>query len=155
MKQKTKPLIYHLSISLVSLFIGFFFIMTGVEAYKEYTREQGYKGVSTGYVIKKHSQRASDGDSVYYLDYWFSLTDSRRVYSTNHISKQNWDELKTGDILVVRYDQADPNRNIPLYGGGLSLVYLFFVAVLGTVFLVFGMMRLFTGYREFHTRALI
>lgn len=148
MGQKTKPLIYHILISIISLVISFFFIITGVEAYKEYAREQGYNGVSTGYVIKKHYQRASDGNSIYYLDYWFAIADGRRINSTNRISKENWDHLKTNDALGIRYDQADPNRNIPLYGGHLSPIYIFFIAVFGIVFLVFGVMRIFTGVRE-------
>ena len=153
MGQKTKPLIYELLIGLISLVISFFFIVNCVGVYKEYTSQQVYKGISTGYVIKKYYERKADGKSIYYLGYSFSLADGRRVHSQNPISKEKWDNIKMNDSLIIRYDQADPVRNIPLYGGRLSLAYIFFIGLFGIVFLAFGVMRIVTGFREVYKKS--
>lgn len=144
-----KTLIYHVIIGITALIIGSFFIITGIEAYKEYARQERYSGVATGYIIKKNVQRASDGNSVYNIDYWFLIAHGKKIYSTGNILKENWDNLKMNDSLEIKYDKSNPNKNIPLYGGNTSLVYVFFVMILGMVFIVFGVMRFITGYKEF------
>ena len=131
----------------ISLVIGVFFVVAGWEACTEYMRVKEYAGISTGHVTKKHFSQAADGNSIYYLDYWYLLTDGHKVTSTNSMLKQNWDGLKVEDTLEIRYDKSNPIRNIPLYGGSVSLVYAFFVFVLGTVFIVFGVMRFIHSFK--------
>ncbi len=141
-----KDIKYHIFIALVSLIIGIFFIIAGIEAYSEYVIVKRYEGITTGYILKKYFQRSSDGNSIYYLDYWFTLSDGKRIVSTNSILKENWEVLKIDDKLEIRYDQSNPDRNIPMYGGSLSLAYVFLIIILGTVFIVFGVARLIISF---------
>jgi hypothetical protein len=140
--------ISHTVLGIVSLLIGTFFVMASLESYSEYARVKEYSGFAVGHVEKKHFQRASDGNSLYYLDYWFIITDSNKISSTSSILKQHWDVLQVDDTLEIRYDKSNPNRNIPLAGGSVSLVYAFFVLIFGAVFLVFGIMRLIPVFRK-------
>ena len=132
--------------SVICLLIGVFFLYIGWEAYSEHARIEEYAGFATGYLTQKHFQRASDGNSVYYLEYSFVLADGRKVTSKRDIIKEQWDVLKVNDPLEIRYDKSNPERNIPLSGGGMSLAYVFFVSLLGVVFLIFGIMRLFADF---------
>lgn len=134
--------------SLVTIAIGTFCIYTSWEAYSEYRRISEYDGYATGYVTKKHFSRASDGKSRYYLDYWFSTATAQKVNATGSISKQQWELLKMGDSLEVRYSLSRPERNVPKYGGSVSLVYVFFLILLGAVFLVYGIMRIINNIRQ-------
>lgn len=128
--------------SLFAVVIGTFFIYTSWEACSEYRRISEYDGYATGYVTKKHFSRASDGKSTYYLDYWFSSISAKKVNATGIISKQQWELLKIGDSLEVRYSLSQPDHNVPKYGGSVSLAYVFFLFLLGTVLLVYGIMRI-------------
>jgi hypothetical protein len=132
----------------ISFLIGVFFVSASWEAYGEYMRIKEYAGHATGHLTQKHYQRASDGNSIYYLDYWFLPVGGNKISSTNSILKEHWDGLKPDDTLEVRYDKSNPSRNIPLSGGSVSLVYAFFVFVLGAVFLVFGIMRLIDSFKK-------
>jgi hypothetical protein len=62
------------------------------------------------------------------------------------IAKQQWDLLKVDDTLEIRFDQSNPNRNIPMYGGSPSLVFAFFLLVMAGVFTIFGGSRLFHSF---------
>ena len=128
--------------SLITIMIGTFCIYTSWEAYSEYKRISEYDGYTTGYVTKKHFSRASDGKSTYYLDYWFSTATAQKVNATGIISKQQWELLKVDDSLEVRYSLSHPDHNLPKYGGSVSLAYVFFLFLLGAVFLVYGIMRI-------------
>jgi hypothetical protein len=132
----------------VSLLIGVFFIMASWESCSEYMRVKEYAGFATGHVTNKHYARSADGNSVYYLDYWFLIVDGQKISSTRSILKQHWDVLKVDDTLEIRYDKSNPNRNIPFAGGSVSLVYAFFIFIFGSVFLIFGIMRLVSVFRE-------
>jgi len=132
--------------SIISLLVGLFFLYIGWEAYSEYAREGKYTGFATAYVTKKHYQRASDGNSIYYLEYSFVLANGRKIISKRDVLKEHWDILKVNDALKIRYDKSSPDRNIPLAGGGMSLAYIFFVSLLGAVFCVFGIMRFFADF---------
>ena len=133
--------------SLVTIVIGTFFIYTSWEAYSEYRRISEYDGYATGYVTKKHFSRASDGKSTYYLDYWFSTASGEKVNATGIILKQQWESLKMGDSLEVRYSLSRPSHNVPKYGGSVPLAYVFFLFLLGAVFLVYGIMRIIHKFR--------
>lgn len=139
-------------VALITGIIGLFFLWEGWEGYSEYMRVNEYAGYATGHVTKKYFSRAADGNVIYYLDYWFLLPDGNRVTSTSNMFQQNWDALKIDDTLRIRYDLSNPNRNIPKHSGSISLVYVFFIFLLGAVFLIFGVMRLInsfkTGYRK-------
>lgn len=132
----------------ISLLIGVFFVMASWESSSEYMRVKEYAGFATGNVTKKHFSQAADGNSLYYIDYWFILSDGKKISSTRSILKQHWDVLKADDTLEIRYDKSNPDRNIPMAGGSLSLVYAFFVFILGAVFLIFGIMRIISGFNK-------
>jgi hypothetical protein len=136
----------------VSILIGCFFLAGTWSAYVEYNREQTYDTITTGHITGKHFSRAADGNSIYYINYWYPVADGRRISSVSSISKQNWDVLKTDDTLEVRYNKSNPNRNMPLYGASISLAYFFLVFILGAVFMVFGVMRLFNSLRTGYTK---
>jgi hypothetical protein len=139
-------------VALITGIIGLFFLLASWEAYSEYRRVNEYTGYAAGHVTKKYFSRAADGNSIYYLDYWFLLPDGNKISSTSNMVQQQWDALKIDDTLGIRYDLSNPNRNISNFSGSISLVYVFFVFLLGTVFLIFGVMRLInsfkTGYNE-------
>jgi hypothetical protein len=132
--------------SVISFFIGVSFIYIGWEAFLEYSRIHKYGGLATGYITHKHFQRASDGNSLYYLEYSFTSFDGRKITSKQDVIKDQWDVLKVNDVLQIRYDKSNPERNIPLSGGGISLAYVFLVSLLGAVFVIFGVMRLFMNF---------
>jgi hypothetical protein len=134
-------------VALITGIIGLFFLLASWGAYSEYMRVNEYAGYSTGHVAKKYFSRAADGNSIYYLDYWFLLPDGNKISSTGNMFQQHWDALKIDDTLEIRYDLSNPNRNIPNYGGNISLFFVFFVFLLGAVFLIFGVMRLINSFR--------
>jgi hypothetical protein len=80
------------------------------------------------------------------MDYWFMPSGGSRISSSSVIAKQQWDVLKVDDTLEIRYDQSNPNRNIPMYGGSPSLVFAFFMLVLGAVFMLFGGSRFLNSF---------
>lgn len=135
-------------LGLLSTIIGLFFIVAAWEAFEEYNRVKSYDGYAVGHVTQKHFQRASDGNTTYSLDYWFALPDGDKVSSTNSILKQNWDSLKIDDTFEIRYDRSSPSRNIPMYGGSVSILYAIFIFLLGAVIFFFGMMRLIAGFKN-------
>jgi hypothetical protein len=134
-------------VALITGITGLFFLSASWEAYSEYMRVNEYAGYATGHVTKKYFSRAADGNSIYYLDYWFLLPDGSKISSTGNVFQQHWDALKIDNTLNIRYDLSNPNRNIPNYSGSISLVYVFFVFLLGAVFLIFGVMRLINSFK--------
>ena len=122
--------------------IGLIFLAGSYYAYSDYIGLQKYNGQATGNVTEKHSQTATDGSGNYYLTYSFVSSIGGKIIASSNISKQQWDALKVGDTLEIRYNLSDPSLNIPVYGGSPSLVFAFFVFILSGVFLVFGASRL-------------
>jgi len=133
---------------LISIGVGCFFLAGTWGAYLDYNRVQGYSGRAGGQVTKKHFQTAADGSGNYYLDYWFVPAAGSKISTSSGISKQQWDTLQVNDNLEIRYDPSNPKRNIPMYGGSPSLVFAFFMLVLGAVFMVFGCSRFLTSFKK-------
>lgn len=117
-------------------------------SYSDYNRLQKYSGRAIGHITKKHSQKAADSSGNYYLDYWFLPADGSKISVSSVTAKQQWDLLQVDDTMEVRYDQSNPHRNIPMYGGSPSLVMAFFMLVLGTVFLLFGGSLFFNSFHK-------
>jgi hypothetical protein len=134
---------------LICLGIGFFFLVGSWGSYSEYKRVQDYEGRAIGHITNKHFKLGSDGGGNYYIDYWFMPSAGGKINATSIIAKQQWDILKFDDTMEIRYDQSNPNRNIPMYGGSPSLVFAFFMLVLGVVFMLFVSSRF---YNSFHKR---
>jgi len=134
-------------VALITGITGLFFLSASWEACLEYRRVNEYAGYATGHVTKKYFSRAADGNSIYYLDYWFLLPDGNKISSTSNMFQQHWDSLKIDDTLGIRYDLSNPNRNISNFSGSISPVYIFFVFLLGAVFLIFGVMRLINSFK--------
>ena len=128
--------------------IGFFFLAGSYYAYLDYARVQKYNGRVSGQVTKKYSLIASDGSGNYYLDYSFVSSAGSTINASSSIAKQQWDTLQVGDTLEIRYDLSDQKRSIPMYGGSPSLIFVFFIFVLGGVFLVFGASRLIENFKR-------
>jgi hypothetical protein len=128
--------------------IGFFFLAGSYYACLDYTRVQKYSGRASGQVTKKYSLIASDGSGNYYLDYSFVSSAGSTINASSSIAKQQWDALHVGDTLEIRYDLSDHNHSIPMYGGSPSLIFAFFIFVLGGVFLVFGASRLMRNFKR-------
>ena len=128
--------------------IGCFFLAGTWGAYLDYNRVQEYSGRASGHITKKHFQTAADGSGNYYLDYWFLPVAGSKINASSVIDKQQWDMLKVGDTMEIRYDQSNPNRSIPMYGGSPSLVMAFFMLVMGTVFMLFGGSRFFNSFHK-------
>lgn len=135
-------------VSLIAIVIGTFCIYASWEAYSEYRRISEYDGYATGYVIKKHFSRGSDGKSTYYLYYWFLPAPGEKVNATGIISKQQWESLKEGDSLGIRYNMLRPDLNVPKNGGSVPVAYVFFLILLGAAFLVFGIQRIISNVRD-------
>jgi hypothetical protein len=138
---------------LISAGVGCFFLASTWYAYLDYARVQDYSGQAIGQVINKHFQTAADGSGNYYLDYLFVTSAGSKISASSDISKQQWDTLQVNDNLEIRYDLLNPNRNIPLYGGSPSLVWAFFMLVLGSVFMLFGVSRFLTSFKKQKSRA--
>ncbi len=133
---------------LVCIGIGLFFLAGSWGSYSEYRRIDNYHGRAVGHITDKDSKLGSDGGGSYYIHYWFMSSVGSKINTSSVIAKQQWDVLKVDDTLEVRFDQSNPNRNIPLYGGSPSLVYSFFMMVMGSVFFIFGGSRLFYSFRK-------
>jgi len=132
---------------LISMGAGCFFLAGTWGAYLDYNRVQEYSGRASGQVTKKHFQTTADGSGNYYLDYSFVPSAGSKISASSGISKQQWDTLQVNDNLEIRYDPTNPKRNIPLYGASPSLVWAFFMLVLGAVFIVFGGSRFLTSFK--------
>ncbi len=132
----------------ISVGIGCFFLVGTWGAYLEHSRVQEYKGHAPGKITKKHFRMAGDGSGNYYLEYWFVPSNGGKINASSDISKQQGDALKVGDTLEIRYDQSNPQRSIPLYGRNPSLVFAFFMLILGAVFIAFGISRFLTSIKK-------
>jgi len=82
------------------------------------------------------------------VDYWFMPSTNSKISATGMIAKQQWEILKVDDTFEIRYDRSNPNLNIPMYGGSPSLVFSFFMFILGAVFILFGSLRLVSGFKK-------
>jgi hypothetical protein len=109
---------------------------------------QSYEERAIGHLTNKHFKLGSDGGGNYYIDYWFIPAVGVKINASSIISKQQWDLLKVDDTVEIRYDTSNPNKNIPMYGGSPSLVFAFFMLVLGGVFILFGSSRFFNGFKK-------
>jgi hypothetical protein len=135
-------------LGLICIGTGLFFLYGTWGAYAEYKRVQDYSGRSIGHITSKHSKLASDGGGNYNIDYWFMASSGKKISAASIIAKQQWDMLQVGDTLEIRFNPFDPTHNIPMYGGSPSLVFAFFVFILGAVFMLFGSLRVVYGFRK-------
>jgi len=133
-------------VGLISVGVGCFFLAGTWGAYLDHKRVQDYSGQAVGHITKKHFQSAGDGGGNYSLEYWFVPSTGGKISAGSGISKQQWDTLKVGDTLEIRYDKSNPQRSIPLYGRSPSLVLAFFMLVLGAVFIAFGVSRCLASF---------
>ena len=133
---------------LICISIGFFLLAGTWGSYLDYNRLQKYSGRAIGHITKKHFQTAADSSGNYYLDYWFLSATGNKISVSSVIAKQQWDMLQVDDTMEIRYDQSDPNRNIPMYGGSPSLIMAFFMLILGAVFMFFGSSRFFNSFHK-------
>jgi hypothetical protein len=154
-RNETKSEVSRLKISFSGIVFGFIsvavgcFLLAGTwGAYLDYKRVQEYGEQTTGHIMKKHFQTSGEGSGNYYLDYWFAPSQDSKISASSSISKQQWDALRVGDTLEIRYDRSNPQRSIPLYGGSPSLVLAFFMLVLGAVFMIFGVSRFLTSFKK-------
>ena len=132
----------------ICLGVGLFFLAGSWGSYAEYQRVQNYKGRAVGHITNKHFKLGSDGGGNYYVDYWFMPSTNSKISATGMIAKQQWEILKVDDTFEIRYDRSNPNLNIPMYGGSPSLVFSFFMFILGAVFILFGSLRLVSGFKK-------
>lgn len=123
------------------MIITLFFLYGSWGAYTEYKRVQDYGGQAVGHVTNKHFKRGSDGSGNYYVDYWFISSTGSKISVSSIIAKPQWDMLRVSDTMEIRYDQSNPHRNIPMYGGSPSLVIALFMLAMGLVFMIFGASR--------------
>ncbi len=133
---------------LICIGIGFFFLAGSWGSYSEYKRVQDYSGRAIGHITNKHFKLGSDGGGNYYVDYWFMSYAGSKIDSSSVIAKQQWDMSKIDDTFEIRFDRSNPNRNIPMYGGSPSLIFAFFMLILGAVFMLFGSLRFINGFRK-------
>ncbi len=133
---------------LVCIGIGLFFVAGSWGAYAEYKRVQHYEGHAVGHITNKHFKLGSDGGGSYYIDYWFIQSSGGKITSSRSIAKQQWDVLKVNDTLEIRFDTSNADRNIPMYGGSPSLVFAFFMLILGGVFMLFGTLRFKDSFKK-------
>lgn len=133
---------------LICIGIGCFFLAGSWGIYSEHNRIQEYSGRAVGHITKKHFRTATDGSGNYYLDYWFISPDRTKINAGSVISKQQWDALQVDDNLEIRYDPSNLHRNIPMYGGNPSLISAFFMLVMGTVLVVFGVLRFPASFKK-------
>ena len=133
---------------LICLGVGLFFLAGSWGSYAEYQRVQNYDGRAIGHITNKHFKLGSDGGGNYYVDYWFMPSANSKISATGMIAKQQWEILKVDDTFEIRYDRSNPNLNIPMYGGSPSLVFSFFMFILGAVFILFGSLRLVSGFKK-------
>ena len=132
----------------ICLGVGLFFLAGSWGSYAEYQRVQNYDGRAIGHITSKHFKLGSDGGGNYYVDYWFMPSADGKISATGIIAKQQWEMLKVDDTFEIRYDRSNPNLNIPMYGGSPSLVFSFFMFILGAVFILFGSLRLVSGFKK-------
>lgn len=132
----------------ICLGVGLFFLAGSWGSYAEYQRVQNYDGRAIGHITSKHFKLGSDGGGNYYVDYWFMPSTNSKISATGMIAKQQWEILKVDDTFEIRYDRSNPNLNIPMYGGSPSLVFSFFMFILGAVFILFGSLRLVSGFKK-------
>jgi len=132
----------------IAVVVGVFFLCGGWGSYTEYKRMEQYDGRALGHITHKHFQLGSDGSGHYFIDYRFVSPTGEKISATHAINKQQWDMLKVDDTLEIRYNKSDPKQCVPLYGGSPSPVFAFFVFVLGSVLLIFGLMRLRGSFRK-------
>jgi hypothetical protein len=135
-------------LGLICAGIGFFLLSGSWSAYVEYKSVQDYSGRAIGHVTNKHFKRGSDGGGNYYIDYWFMSSAGSKISASGVIAKQQWDVLQVDDTMEIRYDQSNPHRNIHMYGGSPSLVFAFFMLLMGTVFIIFGCLRIIKGFKR-------
>ena len=135
-------------VGLICICLGCFLLAGTWGSYLDYNRLQKYSGRAIGHITKKHFQTAADSSGNYYMDYWFLPATGSKVSVSSVIAKQQWDVLKVDDTLEIRYDQSNPNRNIPMYGGSPSLVFAFFMLVMGAVFILFGGSRFLNSFHK-------
>lgn len=135
-------------ISVICIGIGCLLLAGTWASYSEYSRLQNYSGTASGRITKKHFQTTADGGANYYLDYWFLSAAGHKISVSSIISKPQWDMLQVNDLLEIRYDKSDPNRNLPMHGGSPSLIFAFFMLVMGAVFVIFGGSRLFYSFHK-------
>ena len=135
-------------LGLICIGIGCFFLAGTWGAYTEYKRVQDYSEKAVGHITNKHFKEGSDGGGNYYIDYWFMSSSDSKIRKSSGISKQQWDALKVNDTLEIRFDPSNPNRNTPLYGGSPSLVYAFFMLIMGVVFILFGGLRFYNSFHK-------
>jgi hypothetical protein len=134
--------------SAICVVAGVIFLSSSWGAYAQYQRVRTYEGKAVGHITGKHFQTGSDGSGAYFVDYWFVPFGGGKISATGSITRQQWEMLKVGDTMEVRFNRQDPGQNIPLYGGGSSLMFAFFMFLLGGVFLFFGVMRLFRAVKS-------
>jgi len=133
---------------LLCIGIGLFLLTGSWGSFSEYKRIENYNGRAVGHITNKYSKLGSDGGGNYYVDYWFMSAVGSKVSTSSVIAKQQWDILKVEDTLEIRFDQSNPRRSIPMYGGSPSFVYSFFMLVLAAVFILFGGSRLFYSFQK-------
>ena len=93
-----------------------------------------------GHVTGKQVAKAADGDSDFYVDYSFAIADGRIVTASRGISKADWERVRVGQTIEIRYDRDNPNRNVPAGMGNTSLGVITFTSVLGIVLGIAGML---------------
>lgn len=143
-----KRLLSRVIVGFIFVVIGAFFLAGSWYAYLDYTHEQKYEVKTSGKVTKKHFQTTADGGGNYYLDYSFNDANGNKSSGNNRVvTKQQWDILKDGDVLEIKHDKSNPKRNIPIQNNNATIVYAFFVFILGGLFSIFGIQRIINGFR--------
>jgi len=131
--------------------IAFFFLSGSWGAYTEYKRVQDYSGWAIGHITKKHFQTTADAGGNYYIDYWFISSSGSKISVSSVIAQPQWDLLRVSDTMEIRYDQSNPNRNIPMHGGSPSLIFAFFMLAMALVFIIFGASRFRNSFHKAKT----
>lgn len=147
-KRRLKISFSGIFLGLICIGIGCFFVAGTWGAYTEYKHVQNYSGKAVGHITNKYFKKGSDGGGIYHIDYWFMVSSDGKINASSGISRRQWDALKVNDTLEIRFDPLNPNRNMPLYGGSLSLFYAFFMLILGVVFILFGGVRFCNSFHK-------
>ena len=127
-----------LGCGILFLIAGLFFIAASWVVYSRDTRTEDQGERETGRITGKESLIAADGDSDFYVEYSFELSDGTQLTSRRAVPKGIWDDLSIGDSVEVRYDPAQPERNFPEGGGNTSAGVATFVSFIGVAISLLG-----------------
>jgi hypothetical protein len=143
---KKRPSWAFLILGLVFVLVGLVVIVGSIGAYLKDSSIATQGARATGTITEKFAHRPSGKGPKHRVRYRFSIASGQQFEATSDTyAQEDWERLRVGQPIDIRFDPQDPSRSFPMGQGFTSMTMTVFSSVMGLLATALGALMLYAA----------